>query len=153
MSQFRDIVPDGEVSLKPSYLAFKIFEFVKKKSLLFKKIDVTGLPKLGYVCLRKKSTKTETFMGDLPEELKIALNEPILNYSLFIKAQDIGDVDGLAVSSYPMNNHNLKKNFEYLSSMEKYPCPIIQENSKESALMREKNEYKNQMDIPHLTLF
>ena len=142
MSQFIDSVPDCEVSLKPSYLAFKIFEFVKKKSLLFKKIDVTRLPKLGYVCLRKKSTKTKTFMGGLSEELKIALNEPIINYSLFIKAQDIEDVDGLAVSSYPTNKNNLKKNFEYLPSMEKNASPIIQENSKEISFMGEKNEYK-----------
>ena len=78
----------------------------------------------------KKSTKTKTFMGGLSEELKIALNEPIINYSLFVKAQDIEDVDDLAVSSYPTNKHNLKKNFEYLPSMEKNSCPIIQENSK-----------------------
>ena len=30
MSQFINSVPDCEASLKPSYLAFKIFDFVKK---------------------------------------------------------------------------------------------------------------------------
>ena len=57
MSQFRDSVPDGEVSLKPSYLAFKIFEFVKRNEKLFKKKDLTGFPKLGNVCYRKKNNQ------------------------------------------------------------------------------------------------
>ena len=55
----------------------------------------------------------------LSGEMKKALNEPIINYSLFIKAQDIEDVDGLAVSSYPINKHNLNKKNEGLPSMKK----------------------------------
>ena len=143
MSQFIDSVPDCEVSLKPSYLAFKIFEFVKKNNMLFKNIDVTALPKLGYVCLRKKSTMTKAFMGGLSEELKIALNEPIINYSLFIKAQDIEDVDGLAVSSYPMDKHNLIKNNEEGPSFKNKQSPIIREDSKHNASMDEEKKDKN----------
>ena len=58
-------------------------------------------------------------MVGLSEELKKSLNEPIINYSLFIKTQIIEDVDGLAVSSYRMDKHDLNKNNEDLSSMKK----------------------------------
>ena len=110
MSQFTDIVPDCEASFKTYYLAFKIFEFLKMNKTVFKTKELTALPKLGNVCYRKKSINTKKFIEGLSEELKNALNEPIINYSSLFEPQIIKDVDGLAVSPYPkVKKNDIKK--------------------------------------------
>ena len=74
------------------------------------------MPKIGNICYRKKSIDAKTFIGGMFEELKNTLHEPIINYTSFVEPQIIEDVDGLAVSSYPMDKNNLIKNNEDVPS-------------------------------------